>query len=241
MQELLLLSTLTLVASLVGTMTGFGTSTIMVPVLLLFLPLPVTLLFVGVIHFCGDIWKVLLFRSGFDRKVVLGFCLAGIPASWLGAMFSAQAEGYPVKRILGAFLICYTLFLFARRNWSLPPTTPTALGGGLLSGLCAGFSGVGGAVRGAFLTAFNLPPGTYVFTSGLIALFIDATRITGYLAGSARLDSSLAVSLLACIPLSFAGAWIAKRYIVDRLPRTTFRVVVGVFLSVIGFRLLFFP
>lgn len=52
--ELTALIALTLIASCIGTMTGFGTSTIMVPVLSLFLPLPLVLLFAGIIHWFGD-------------------------------------------------------------------------------------------------------------------------------------------------------------------------------------------
>lgn len=44
--ELFILTLLVFVASIVGTFSGFGTSTIMVPVMLLFFPLSVTLLFV---------------------------------------------------------------------------------------------------------------------------------------------------------------------------------------------------
>lgn len=46
--QILWLSLLTLAAAMVGTATGFGTSTIMVPVLSLFVPMPVVLLFVGI-------------------------------------------------------------------------------------------------------------------------------------------------------------------------------------------------
>lgn len=47
MDQIVLLILLTLVAAGVGTLSGFGTLTIMVPVLTLFFPLPVALLFVG--------------------------------------------------------------------------------------------------------------------------------------------------------------------------------------------------
>jgi hypothetical protein len=46
-----------------GTLTGFGTSKIMVPVLVFLYLLPQTL-FLVIIHWFGDIWKMLLFRSG---------------------------------------------------------------------------------------------------------------------------------------------------------------------------------
>ena len=109
--QIALLGLLTLVASAIGTATGFGTSTVMIPVLTVFVPLHIALLFVGVIHLCGDVWKVLFFKKGFNWKLVVGFGSAGIAASFLGASLSLHAEGYPLKRILGAFLVFLGFFI----------------------------------------------------------------------------------------------------------------------------------
>ena len=237
MTQGLLLCLLTLVASGIGTVTGFGTSTIMIPVLTLFMPMPIALLFVGIIHLCGDIWKVLLFKKGLLWNLILGFGLSGIIASFLGASLSLQAPDLPFKRMLGAFLILYVIFLFLKRDWALPKTQGTAVCGGLLSGLFAGFFGVGGAVRGAFLTAFNLPKEVYIFTSGLIALFIDVTRVSRYVWGGTRMEAGLLYSLIVCIPISFAGAYLAKRFL-NRLPQKSFRMFVGFFLALVGIMLL---
>ncbi|HER63360.1 MAG TPA: sulfite exporter TauE/SafE family protein [Desulfobacteraceae bacterium] len=240
MTQTILLCLLTFVASGLGTATGFGTSTLMVPVLAFFVPVPVTLLFVGLIHLCGDIWKVLLFRSGFDGKLVLGFGLSGIVASFAGASLSVKTPGLPLKQVLGGFLLLYTIYLFRKPQWALPKTNGTAVCGGLLSGLFAGFFGVGGAVRGAFLTAFDLPKKEYVFTAGLIAFFIDITRVTSYFAGGILLQANLLYTLFACIPLSFIGALTAKKFL-DRLPQKKFRFFVGVFLGLAGLKLLIWP
>jgi uncharacterized membrane protein YfcA len=237
MTQVILLCVLIFVASGVGTSSGFGTSTVMIPVMTLFLPLPITLLFVGIIHLCGDIWKVLFFKSGFEWKLVLGFGISGIVASFLGASLSLHAQALPLKRILGAFLILYVIYLLVKRNWSLPKTHTTAVFGGCLSGLSAGFFGVGGAVRGAFLMAFNLPKEVYIFTSGLIALFIDVTRISRYIWGGTRLEQNLLLALLAGIPFSFIGAYLAKRFL-DRLPQKMFRVFVSFFVALVGAKLL---
>jgi len=237
MTNVILLCLLTLVASGIGTATGFGTSTVMVPVLVLFVPLPIVLLFVGIIHLCGDIWKVLLFKRGLDWKLILGFGLSGVGASFLGASLSLHVQALPLKRILGAFLILYVVYLFLKREWALPKTHSTAVCGGLLSGLFAGFFGVGGAVRGAFLMAFNLPKEIYIFTSGLIALFIDVTRVSLYIWGGTRLQQDLLLALILSIPVSFVGAYIAKRSL-DRLPQKFFRIFVGVFLALVGGKLL---
>lgn len=229
----LLLVFLTLVASGIGTATGFGTSTIMIPVLTLFMPAPTALLFVGIIHLCGDIWKVLLFRRGLILSLILGFGLSGIIASFLGASLSLHAPDLPFKRMLGAFLILYVVFLFLKRDWALPQNTGTAICGGLLSGLFAGFFGVGGAVRGAFLAAFNLQKEVYIFTSGLVALFIDVTRVSRYIWGGTRMEAGLLYILIVCIPVSFAGAYFAKRFL-SRLSQKYFRLFVGLFLALVG-------
>ncbi len=240
MFEGLLLCLLTLIAAGVGTATGFGTSTIMIPVLTLFVPLPVSLLFVGAIHLCGDVWKILLFKRGLDWKLILFFGLSGIVASYLGASLSFYAGGLPLERILGVFLILYVIFLFVKRKWVLPKTSGTAVCGGLASGLFAGFFGVGGAVRGAFLTAYNLPKEVYIFTSGMIALFIDVTRVSRYVWGGTRLGENMLYALIVCIPVSFLAAYIAKRFL-NRLPQKFFRVFVGVFLALVGAKLLLWP
>lgn len=237
MTQLLLLSVLTLVASAIGTATGFGTSTVMIPVLTLFVPMPIALLFIGIVHLCGDIWKVLLFKRGFDWRLILAFGLSGIAASFLGASLALQAQAFPLKRILGAFLILYVVFLFLKREWTLPKTDATAICGGVLSGLFAGFFGVGGAVRGAFLTAFNLPKEVYIFTSGLIALFIDVTRVSRYIWGGTYLEHDFLIALILSIPVSFLGAHIAKRFL-TKVPQRSFRIFVGVFLGLVGAKLL---
>ena len=235
--EAFLLGLLTLLGSAIGTATGFGTSTIMIPVMILFLPIPISLLFVGIIHLFGNIWKVMLFKGGLDWKLVLGFGIPGIAASYLGASLSMQAYNLPLKQILGVFLILYVIYLFIKRDWTLPQNNGTAVTGGLLSGLFAGFFGVGGAVRGAFLMAFNLPKAVYLFSSGLIALFIDFTRLSKYLSGGTRLDKPLLIALILCIPVSFLGAYLAKK-LLNKIPQKTFRLFVGIFLALVAIKLI---
>ncbi len=187
--ELIVLCLHVFLASGIGIFTGFGTSTIMVPVMLLFFPLPLTLLFVGVIHWFGDLWKMILFRKGLRRwRLILWFAVPGIFASYSGASLSLAVKEEVLTRVLGVFLLLYVLFIFLKREWKLPEHNLTAGAGGLFSGFAAGIFGVGDAIRGAFLSAFNLPKEIYLFTSGVMVLIIDSTRIAGYLAGGARLE-----------------------------------------------------
>ncbi|MBI4094650.1 MAG: sulfite exporter TauE/SafE family protein, partial [Candidatus Liptonbacteria bacterium] len=115
-----------------------------------------------------------------------------------------------------------------------------ALSGGALSGFFAGMFGIGGAIRSMFLSAFDLPKAVYIATAGAIGIMVDSTRIITYFTGGATLPKELWYGLLLFIPISFAGAQIAKK-IVDKIPQNKFRMVVAVFLFVIGAKLVLFP
>ena len=244
MIEIPLILCVAIVASSVGTLTGFGTSTIMVPIMLSFYPVGQTLLFVGIIHWFGNIWKILLFRKGFQWKLILSFGIPGIATAYLGAMLVKEVfDKSPTSllRILGAFLICYVIYLFLKSSFKIKPSLSTGVCGGALSGFLAGFFGIGGAVRGLFLTSFDLPKAVYIATAGAIALTIDTTRLTTYIiVNKARLPDLLFWGLLLFIPASFLGAKIAKS-IVDKIPQEHFRKVVAAFLFIMGIKLLIFP
>src|SRR5829696_9063887 len=89
--DIALLGLLTFLASAVGTITGLGTFTIMVPVLASFYPLPQTLFLVGIVHWFGDIWKIVLFRSGVSWRLVLLFGVTGVVATILGGLLEDVA------------------------------------------------------------------------------------------------------------------------------------------------------
>jgi uncharacterized membrane protein YfcA len=231
--EIIYITILTFFAGMVGTMTGFGTSTIMVPVFLLFYSLPQTLLFVGIIHWFGDLWKILLFKKGLNWKLILGFGLSGIVASFIGAYLTFEISEQILKKVLGGFLLAYVIFLFFKPDFKLDKNKKNMITGGALSGFFAGIFGVGGAVRATFLTAFNLPKAMYIATAGSIALLIDTTRIITYLNGGERLESVLLWGMLVFIPVSFLSAKIAKR-IISYIPQKSFRLFITIFLALIG-------
>jgi len=237
--EIIFIAILALIASIVGTITGFGTSTIMVPVLLFFFPVSQVLLLVGIIHWFGNIWKITLFRGGIRWNLLLLFGLSGIVLSYVGASLSLSIQASVLSRILGCFLLLYVFFLMLRPNFKIPRKNIVSISGGALSGFFAGIFGVGGAVRGVFLSAFDLPKAVYIATAGAIGLVIDTTRLTTYLVGGTKLDVYLLYGLLVFIPASFLGARIAKR-IVNKIPQKKFRLVIAVFLFLVGVKLIFF-
>jgi uncharacterized membrane protein YfcA len=226
-----------IIASGIGTLTGFGTSTIMVPVMLLFYSVPQTLFFVGIIHFFGNVWKLLLFRKGLNWRLILSFGIPGIAATFLGASLVFNIPRPIFSKILGSFLILYVIYLSVESSFKVKSNIVFGAFGGALSGFLAGVFGIGGAVRGLFLTAFDLPKVVYISTAGAIAICIDVTRLTRYFSQGTRLPTLLLYGLPLFIPASFLGAAIAK-HIVDKIPQQHFRKIVAVFLLLMGIKLL---
>ena len=238
--EIILILLAVTVASGIGTLTGFGLSTILVPVLALFYPLPETLLFVGIIHWFNDIWKLVLFRQGLRWKLILSFGVPGIAATILGASLVFDFSSSLLSHILGAFLLVYVVLLFLKKAIQVNPSAGAGVVGGALSGFLAGIFGMGGTVRSMFLLAFNLPKAVYLSTTGAIALVIDSGRLATYVAKGLKVDPPLAWSMLLFVPASFISAQLAKS-VVSRTPQGRFRKVVGVFLLLVALKLLIWP
>jgi len=238
--EIFYIASLTFIAATIGTITGFGTSTLMIPALVIFFPPVEAIFLVAIIHWFGNVWKIALFRKGFDFRLIALFGLIGLATSFLGAFVSLGANEQILLRLLGVFLAGYALFLIFQSKFKVPAGNMSALSGGALSGFFAGMFGVGGAIRSMFLSAFDLPKAVYIATAGAIGLLVDSTRIITYFTGGATLPRELWYGLLLFIPVSFLGANIAKG-IVDKIPQNKFRMVVAVFLFVIGAKLVLFP
>lgn len=230
---------LTLLASVFGTVTGFGISTILIPFLSLSHTFAETLLFVGIIHWFGDIWKMVFFQKGIRWKLILLFGVPGIGVTYLASKLPTNLPETQLKRILGVFLIAYVVFLTKKTKWKLAQTNTNALVGGGLSGFFAGIFGVGGAIRGTFLSAFNLKKSVYIFTSGAIAFLIDSSRLLGYLTNGTRLESFPSQTLILSILISFLGAYLAKK-ILKKTPQKKFRFVISLALFIVGTYYLFF-
>jgi uncharacterized membrane protein YfcA len=221
-------------------MVGFGISTIMIPVLLMFLPLPQTLLLVGIIHWFNDIWKMLLFRGGIRWRLFLAFGLPGILTSFIGSSLSLKVPPEILSRILGVFLIAYVLFIIFNRTFKLNQRLSVAVSGGALTGFFAGIFGIGGEINAVALSAFNLEKAVYVATAGAISFMIDSTRIMTYIRGGIGSEPAILSGFLIFIPASLIGAMIGKKG-VEKIPQEKFRNFVAIFIFLLGLKLVLFP
>jgi len=230
---------MTFLASIIGTLSGFGIGTSMTVILILFMPLPQVVLLVGIVHWLNSIWKIVFFKKYILWDIFIGFGIPAFIASFLGALLVGKA-GDILLIMLGAFLIAYSFFVIFRPHFKVPYTKKTMIGGGLVTGFMAGIFGIRGAVRAVFLSALNLPKESYIGTIGAISCVVDSIRLITYIASGIRLHSELTIGLLMIVPVSFMGAYIG-RYFIYRIPQKYFRIVVALFLLLVGIKLIVAP
>ena len=235
--EVLLLALLTLFATFVGTITGFGTSSIMLPVLSLFYPLPVALLFVGIIHFFGDLWKVLLFKKKLNWRLILLFGLPGLVTSYFGASLILELPENLLKGILGILLIIFVVIVIIKHKLVLPKKDKWLVAGGAVDGFLAGIVGIGGPLRAAFLSAYDLQKAVHISTSGALGLMVDSIRLTTYVLSGVELYTFLLWGMIIYVPVSFIGAKLGQKT-VKHIPQKDFHYVVGFFLLIVAVVLL---
>ncbi len=238
MLEVLFFSLVILVASTIGTVAGFGSSTVLLPVLLLFIPYIPAQFFVAFLHVFGDIWKIILFRKAKYSPwlLILSFAIAGSIASVYGATISVRAPEI-LFRLLGFFLLLYTVLIFWEPKFKIKPAPQIAIAGGALSGFCAGLFGIRGAIRSAFLHAFGFTPYAYLFATGATSLPIDIARIIGYINGGGVPMAFPLYSIPFYLIASLCGALLGKQ-LVSRLKAEFFRRFVALLLALLALRLI---
>lgn len=225
------------VAEIIGTMAGFGSSTVFLPLALLFFDFRTALVLVAFMHIFGNLGRISFFRHGLDRKLLWSFGLPSIVSTLIGALLVSYLPQMLLKGILGVFLIVYALVSLRIESLRLQANGLSTALGGSISGFLAGLIGTGGALRGAFLTAFNLKKEKYIATAAAIALAVDFTRIPVYLR-----QGFLGPAYYWYIPLllvvALIGSYIGKQ-IVDAIPQETFRNVVLSGLLLVGVKFVY--
>lgn len=224
-------------AEIIGTMAGFGSSTIFLPLALLFFDFRTALVLVAFMHIFGNLGRISFFRHGLDRKLLWSFGLPSIVCTLIGALLVSYLPQMLLKGILGIFLIVYALVSLRIESLRMQVNGLSTALGGSISGFLAGLIGTGGALRGAFLTAFHLKKDKYIATAAAIALAVDLTRIPVYLSqGFLEQPYYWYVPVLFVVALT--GSYIGKR-IVDKIPQKTFRTIVLVALLLVGIKFMF--
>ncbi|MDP3954470.1 MAG: sulfite exporter TauE/SafE family protein [bacterium] len=222
------------ISEIAGTVIGFGSSTIFLPLALLFVDFKTALVLVAFLHIFGNLGRIAFFRHRIDRRLIYIFGIPGVILAIPGALLVNHVPQDILKIALGLFLLLFALVSIIKPDFKFLANKANAIIGGGLSGFLDGLIGTGGALRGAFLTAFGLEKRMYIATAAVIALVADVTRIPIYFAGG-FLERKYYVYIPVLFVIAMAGSYIGKR-IVNKIPQKMFRNIVLVVLAIIGLK-----
>ncbi|MFC4816862.1 MULTISPECIES: sulfite exporter TauE/SafE family protein [unclassified Flavobacterium] len=228
---------LALLSEIVGTVGGFGSSMLFVPIAGYFLDFHSVLGVTAIYHLSSNISKIYFFRDGFDKKLVINMGITSILFVILGAFLSKSISSKLLELLLALFLISLSVLLLFFRNKRLKPTRTNAILGGSISGFTAGLLGTGGAIRGVVLASYGLQANVFIATSALIDLGIDASRSVVYsLNGFVHKDDLYLIPILLIV--SFTGTYIGKK-IVNLMSEKQFQTMVLLLILITGVVTLF--
>ena len=223
---------LSILAEILGTIGGFGSSVFFVPIANMFFDFQSVLGITALYHLSSNVTKIAFFKKGLDKRIVLYLGVPAIIFVSIGAFFSKYLDPKILTYILGVFLIILSLLFLIFKQLKILPKTRNAIIGGSLSGLSAGVLGTGGAIRGITLAAFKMDKNKFIATSAVIDLGIDFSRsIVYYFNGYMRKEHLYLVPIL--LVVSVVGTWIGK-LILNKMSQEQFRNLVLILILLIG-------
>jgi uncharacterized membrane protein YfcA len=231
-QEHILFALFALICEIIGTVGGFGSSILFVPLASLVLPRGLVLGLTSILHVFSNISKIFFFYKHINRRMLLLFGIPSVLFTIVGAWITTSIGEEFAQWLLGIFLVVFSLLFLLFPALIIPANKVNAIAGGSLAGFAAGFLGTGGAIRGMTMAAFDMPMDVFVGTSAAIDLGVDFTRMLIY-AGHGFMEDALWSYVVILFIASWAGTWIGK-LILNKMTQEQFKRVVLLLILAIG-------
>jgi len=204
-----LLFLLALIAEIIGTVSGFGSSILFVPLASLFFDFNSVLGITAVFHVFSNISKIVLFKKGVDKRLILKLGIPAVIFVIIGAILTKYIPQKESELLMNMMLVFFAFYLILKINTPIKQNDKNLIIGGATSGFLAGLIGTGGALRGLTLAAFNLPKNIYISTSAIIDLGVDLSRSIVYIYNGYFLTKYI-IYIPFLIMISVLGSWIGK-------------------------------
>lgn len=223
---------LALVAEILGTVGGFGSSVFFVPIGGFYFDFQTVLGLTAVFHLGSNLSKIYLFKEGFNKKLLINIGVPSVIFVVIGGVLSAYVDSKVLNISLGVFLVSISLLFLIKKDLVIPPKLIPSISGGAASGLAAGLLGTGGAIRGLTMAAFNLEKSVFLATSAMIDLMVDFSRAIVYFANGFIHKQTL-YYLPFLLLIGFGGTWIGKK-LLAYLPQEKFKQLSLALILLIG-------
>ncbi len=231
-EELVIFFVLSLIAEILGTLSGFGSSVLFVPIAAYFFDFHAVLGITALFHIFSNISKIFFFRKGIDWKVVLWIGIPAVLFVSLGALLSKRINVTYLETALAVFLISFSILFLIFQKVKLHPRPVNMVIGGGVSGFLAGLVGTGGAIRGMLLSAFSMQKDVFIATSAFVDFGVDLSRGVVYIFNGFVKMEYLPI-VLGLLLVSIAGTYIGK-IILEKLSEKTFRYIVLFMILAVG-------
>jgi uncharacterized membrane protein YfcA len=220
---------LALLAEILGTVSGFGSSILFVPLASIFLDFKVVLGITAVFHVFSNLSKIYLFQKGIDKKIALKLGIPAVVSVIIGALLTHYIPQKQTEMGMNVLIFCLAIYLLFGGHKKIKQSDSNLYLGGGISGFLAGLIGTGGAIRGLTLSAFHLPKDVFIATSALIDMGVDSSRAIIYIAnGYFTREYIMYIPFL--IGISIVGSYLGKQ-ILKKVPEAVFHyVVLGIIL-----------
>jgi len=223
---------LALIAEIIGTIGGFGSSVFFVPLGNFYFDFHSVLGLTAIFHLSSNLSKIFLFKKGLDKRLLLSIGIPSVLFVIIGGVASKFLDTYFLEIFLGIFLVGLSLFFLIKSKIVFSANNKNAIIGGAFSGFSAGLLGTGGAIRGLTMAAFNLEKSVFIATSAFIDFMIDFSRtIVYYNNGYIHKHDLKYVPFLLVIGL--IGSFIGKK-VLTYIPQSKFRKLSLYFILLIG-------
>ncbi len=224
MEKYYLFVLLAYVAEVLGTISGFGSSILFVPVASLFFDFKSVLGITAIFHIFSNLSKIALFRKGIQKDVAIKLGFPAIAFVLLGAYLTTFMPTSQIELVMNFVLVLMAIYLLVRFNKPIKQSDKNLYLGGIASGFIAGIAGSGGAIRGLTLAAFQMPKDIFIATSALIDLGVDFSRAVVYTSnGYFKQEFFILVPFLVLV--SWFGSYSGKM-ILAKTSELTFRYIV---------------
>jgi uncharacterized membrane protein YfcA len=209
MDNLLLFFILALIAEIIGTVSGFGSSILFIPMAAMFFDFKIVLGITAVFHVFSNVFKIFLFRKGVDRSVLLYLGIPAVISVVVGAVLTAYIPVTIIEMAMSVVVLAIAVYMIFNQRMLFSKSNTNLIVGGTVSGFLAGLVGTGGAIRGLTLAAFELEKNAFVATSAIIDLGVDTSRAGIYIwNGYFQSEHIKLIPML--IAIAFAGSYIGK-------------------------------
>jgi len=215
---------LALIAEIIGTISGFGSSILFVPIASIFFEFHIVLGITAIFHVFSNLSKIYLFKNKVDKNIIIKLGVPAVVFVIIGALLSKFVPQKELELFMNFFLVIIAILLIKHSSIKIDQTDKNLFLGGSISGFLAGLIGSGGSIRGLTLSAFQLEKDIFITTSAIIDLGVDTSRaIVYYFNGYIHSDYLFMLPILFIV--SILGSWIGKK-ILQYISENLFKYIV---------------